>query len=110
MVQIIRPGVTWISGFAARTDVIDLDEDVREDRAEQAVEHDRLGEGEAEPLDALELSAELGLSCNRLDHRTEDVPDADAGTEGAESDAEREADRLPGLRHVSVDCCEDRCD
>src|SRR6185295_5856493 len=47
IVQIIRPGLTSIRGFAA---TMCLDQDVREDRAEQAVEHDRLGEGEAEPL------------------------------------------------------------
>src|SRR3954454_7932996 len=78
-----------------------LDEDVRQNRAEQAVEHDRLGEREAEPLDALQLTAELGLPCDRLDHRGEDVADADAGAECAEADAEREADRLAGLRDVA---------
>ena len=84
-----------------------LDEDVREDRAEQAVEHDRLGEGEAEPLDALQLAAQLGLAGDRLDHRAEDVADADAGAERAETDAEREADRLAGLGDVGGRCGED---
>src|SRR4051812_47776422 len=77
------------------------DEDVREDRAEQAVEHDGLGEREAQPLDALQLAAQLGLAGDRLDHRAEDVADADAGAERAEADAEREADGLPGLRDVA---------
>src|SRR2546421_12611745 len=72
-----------------------LNEDVREDRAEQAVEDDGLGQREAEPLDALELAAELGLACDRLDHRAEDVADADAGAERAETDAEREPNCLP---------------
>src|SRR2546429_1866546 len=98
IVQIIRPGVTWISGFDAS---IGLDQDVGEDRAEQAVEHDRLGQGEAEPLDALELAAELGLAGDGLDHRREDVSDADTRTKGPETDAERESDGLAGLRHVS---------
>ena len=70
-------------------------------RAEQAVEHDGLGQCEAEPLDALELAAELGLAGDRLDHRAEDVADADAGAERAEADAEGEADRLAGLRDVA---------
>ena len=89
-----------MSGFDAS---IALDQDVREDRAEQAVEHDGLGEGEAEPLDALQLAAQLGLAGDRLDHRAEDVADADAGAERAETDTESEADRLAGLRDRRVD-------
>src|ERR671933_501843 len=73
------------------------DEDVGEEAADQAVEDDGLGQREAEPLDALQLPAQLGLARHRLDHRAEDVPDADAGAEGAEADAERERDRLPGV-------------
>src|SRR5205814_7159132 len=83
-----------------------LHQDVREDRAEQAVEHDRLGEGEAEPLDALQLAAQLGLAGDGLDHRAEDVPDADSGAEGPETDAEGEADRLAGFRDIARRCCE----
>src|SRR5256885_17179224 len=78
-----------------------LNEDVREDRAEQAVEDDGLGHREAEPLDALELAAELGLACDRLDHRAEDVADADAGAERTEADAEREPDCLPCFGDVA---------
>src|ERR1700760_892087 len=95
IVQIISPGVTWMSGFDAS---IPLDQDVRQERAEQAVEHDCLGQCEAEPLDALQLTTELRLAGDRLDHRSEDVADADAGAERAETDAEREADRLAGVR------------
>src|SRR5262245_63949936 len=87
-----------MSGFVATG--IGLDEDEREDRAEQAVEHDGLGEREAEPLDARELTAELGLPGDGLDHRAEDVADADAGSERAETDAERERDRLAGVGAV----------
>src|SRR4029450_13141144 len=50
---------------------------------------------------ALKLTAELGLPRDRLDHRAEDVANADAGAEGAEADAEREADRLAGFGHVA---------
>src|SRR3954452_14601151 len=104
IVQIIRPGLTSIRGFAAS---MCLDQDVREDRAEQAVDHARLGEGEAEPLDALKLAAQLGLPGDRLDHRAEDVADADAGAESAGGDAEREPDRLAGLRDVACGGGED---
>src|SRR2546430_15408374 len=57
----------------------------------------RLGEREAEPLEALQLAAQLGLTGDRLDHRAEDVADADAGAERAEADTERKADRLAGV-------------
>ncbi len=71
--------------------------DVGEQAADQAVEHDSLGEREAEPLDALQLTAQLGLARNRLDHRPEDVADADAGSQRAEANAESECDRLAGV-------------
>src|SRR5436309_971851 len=103
IVQIISPGVTEISGLAA---IIPLHQHVGEDRAEQSVEDDRLGQREAEPLDALQLAAQLGLAGDGLDHRAEDVADADTGAERAEADAEREANRLAGLRHVARRCRE----
>ena len=78
-----------------------LNQHVRQDRAEQSVEHDGLGQREAEPLNPLQLAAELGLACDLLDHRAEDVADADTGAERAEADAERESDRLPGFRNVT---------
>src|SRR5205809_522166 len=79
------------------------DEDICEQTADQAVEHDRFRQCEAEPLDALELAAQLGLAGDCLDHRTEDVADADAGAERAETDAERERDGLPGFGGVARD-------
>src|SRR5438552_9031584 len=78
-----------------------LNQHVRQDRAEQSVEHDGLGQREAEPLNPLQLAAELGLACDRLDHRAEDVADADTGAERAEADAEREPDRLSCFRYVA---------
>ena len=45
----------------------------------------------------VQLTAELGLARDRLDHRAEDVADADAGPERAEADAESERDRLAGV-------------
>ena len=74
-----------------------LDEHEGEQAADQAVEHDGLGEREAEPHDPLELAAQLRLAGDGLDHRAEDVADADAGAERAEADAERERDRLAGV-------------
>src|SRR6476659_8458516 len=76
------------------------DEDVGEQAADEAVEDDRLREREAEPLNARELAAELGLAGDRLDHRAEDVADADAGAERTEADAERKRDRLAGVGAV----------
>ena len=69
-----------------------LDEHVAEQAADETVEDDGLGEGEAEPLDALELAAQLGLPRDRLDHRAEDVADTDAGAERAEADRRRRLD------------------
>src|SRR5712691_5438842 len=77
------------------------DQDVGEDRAEEAVEDDRLGQREAEPLDSRQLASQLWLARNGLDHRAEDVADADAGAERAETDTEGETDRLPGFRYVA---------
>src|SRR2546425_8658112 len=86
----------------------ELDEDVGQDRPEQAVEDDRLRQREAEPLDPLQLTAQLRLARDGLDHRAEDVADADAGSERAETDAEGEADRLSGLRDVARGCSKNR--
>src|SRR5947209_6497223 len=104
----MRPGVTWMRALDAS--IRFLDEHVGEQAADEAVEHDRLGEREAEPLDALQLTPELGLAGDRLDHRAEDVPDADAGAERAEADAQGKADRLAGLRHVPRGGGDDGCE
>src|SRR5580700_6236095 len=87
-----------------------LDEDVAEQTAEEAVEHDRLGQGEAEPHQPLELSAELGLAGDRLDHGAEDVADAGAGAGGAEADAGRERDRLTGVNDPLLAGRHTRCE
>src|SRR5205807_10199695 len=84
-----------------------LDENVGQDRAEQAVEDDCLGEGESEPLDSLELAPKLRLASDGLDHRAEDDADTDTGSGCAEPDAEPGADCLTGLRDVAGRCGED---
>src|SRR5581483_5091916 len=104
-VQIIRPGTTLIRPDAA-TIPIELDEHVAEQAADEAVEDDGLGQREAQPLDPLQLAAQLGLARDRLDHRAED--DADAGAERAEADAERERDRLAGVGDVAGDGGDER--
>src|SRR5215216_4254824 len=91
--------MTLISPESAST-IIVLDEHVGQKAAEQAVEDDGLGEREPEPLDPLQLSTELRLPGDGLDHRAEDVADANAGAERAQSDAERERDCLAGVRRV----------
>src|SRR5689334_14965728 len=101
IVQIIRPGVTWMRALLASISSATSHQDVRQESADEAVEHDGLGQREAEPLDALELTAELGLAGDALDHRAEDVPDADARAERAEADTEGERDRLAGFGHVA---------
>src|SRR5213595_3364682 len=101
IVQTIRPGTTLMRPDDATSVVIAAsDQDVGEQAADQAVEDDRLGEGEAEPHDPLQLAAQLRLARDRLDHRAEDVADADAGVERTEADAERERDRLPRIGAV----------
>src|SRR5262249_23286147 len=98
IVQIISPGMIWTSGFVpSRFGLMFLDQDVAEQAAEEAVEDDGLGGGEAEPHEALELAAQLGLAGDGLDHRAEDDADARAGAGGAEADAERQRDRLAGV-------------
>src|SRR3954454_847518 len=67
---------------------IRLGEEEGDQAEDERVEHDRLGEREAQPLDRRDLVAHLGLAGDRLDHLAEDVADADAGADGAESCAD----------------------
>src|SRR5215213_9060068 len=64
----------------------------------QAVEEARLGEREAEPLDARDLVAHLGLPGDGLDDLAEDDADADAGADGTQAATHAEGDRPPGVR------------
>src|SRR4051794_24995897 len=81
---------------AASRVVIGLEEEC--DQAEdERVEDDRLGEREAEPLDARDLLAHLRLAGDRLDHLAEDVADADARADRAEAGADAEGDRLEAV-------------
>src|SRR3712207_9560976 len=56
----------------------------------------------AEPLDARDLLAHLGLARHRLDHLAEDVADADAGADRAEAGADAERDRLEAVADLSL--------
>src|SRR3954470_9409205 len=104
-VQIITPIPGWTRKFplpAATTVMscrvaIRLREEEGDQAEDERVEHDRLGEGEAEPLDRGNLVAHLGLARDRLDHLAEDVADADARADRAEARADAERDRLDRL-------------
>src|SRR3954454_9480000 len=119
-VQIIRPtfGLTrklelWSSAeveACARTnvpsDVIRLTEEERDQAEDERVEHDRLGEREAQPLDRRDLVAHLGLAGHRLDDLAEDVAHAHARADGAQAGADAEGDgleALAGIRGLSDD-------
>ncbi len=69
-------------------------EEERDQAEDEGVEHDRLGQGEAEPLDRGDLVAHLGLAGHRLDDLAEDEADADAGSDGAETGTHAECDGL----------------
>src|SRR5215213_3362576 len=79
--------------------VIGLEEEGDQARHEP-VEEARLGEREAEPLDAGDLVAHLGLARDRLDHLAEDDADADAGAHRAEAAAHAEGDRLARISAI----------
>src|SRR5918997_2153637 len=79
---------------------IGLLEEERDQARDEAVEEARLGECEAEPLDAGDLVAHLGLARHGLDDLAEDDADADAGAHGAEATANTEGDRLARVRAV----------
>src|SRR5918992_1523648 len=68
----------------------------RDQARDQAVEEAGLREREAEPLDAGDLVAHLGLARHRLDDLAEDDADADAGADGAEASTHTEGDRPAG--------------
>src|SRR4051795_4801704 len=105
-VQIITPMPGWTRKFPPPEAVtvmscsvaIRLGEEEGDQAEDERVEHDRLGECEAEPLDRGDLVAHLGLTGDRLDHLAEDVADADARADGAEAGADAERDRLDRLR------------
>src|SRR5215210_2207629 len=79
-------------------------EEERDQAEDERVEDDRLGEGEAEPLDARDLLAHLGLTGDRLDHLAEDVAHADARADRAEPGADAERDRLEAVGGVGCLC------
>src|SRR3954452_9840094 len=115
-VQIITPMPGWTRKFPPPDDAamvrwcrapIRLREEEGGQAEDERVEHDRLGQGEAEPLDRRDLVAHLGLTCDRLDYLAEDVADADAGPDRAEPRADAEGEAL-GTACLSNDG-NDRC-
>src|SRR5215212_11719581 len=86
---------------AASTNGIALRREEEGDEAkDERVEHDRLGQCEAEPLDRGDLIAHLRLTGHRLDDLAEDEADAHARADGAEAGADAQRDRLAGLAAV----------
>src|SRR6185437_13380208 len=77
---------------------IRLTEEEGDEAEDERVEHDRLGQGEAQPLDRGDLVAHLGLAGHRLDDLAEDEAHADAGADGAEARAHAERDGAQALR------------
>ena len=85
-------------------------EDVGEQAGDEAVEEHGLGEREAQPLDAGDLVAHLGLAGDRLDHLAEDDADADARADRAETAADRDPEARPSIperRREREDVCKD---
>src|SRR3954470_7561811 len=97
-VQIMSPTPGWTRKLPdeARRAVIVFAlaarEEERDQTEDEGVEHDRLGEREAQPLDRRDLVPHLGLAGHRLDDLAEDVADADARADGAEAGADAEGD------------------
>src|ERR671917_347892 len=83
-------------------------EEERDEAEDEGVEHDRLGQCEAEPLDRGDLVAHLRLTGHRLDDLAEDVADADAGADGAEAGSDAEGDRLQSVGRVRTAALGDR--
>src|SRR4051812_39781679 len=107
-VQIITPAPGWTRKLpppSAMTfgAVIVLREEERDQAEDERVEHDRLGEREAEPLDRGDLVTHLRLARDRLDHLAEDVADADARADRAEAGSDAQRDCLAVLARLGQD-------
>src|SRR3954449_12138701 len=106
-VQIITPapGLTRKSPppDAVTSAPIGLREEERDQAEDARVEHDRLGEREAEPLDRRDLVTHLRLARDRLDHLAEDVADADAPADRAEAGSDAQRDCLAVLARLGQD-------
>src|SRR3954463_317628 len=105
-VQIITPMPGWTRKFPPPDDAaiviscrapIRLREEEGDQAEDERVEHDRLGQGEAQPLDRRDLVAHLGLAGHRLDDLAEDEADAHARTDGAQAGADAQGDRAQTL-------------
>src|SRR5688572_2630295 len=86
-----------VAMMSGRSIIAGLQEE-RDKARDQAVEEAGLREREAEPLDAGDLVAHLGLTRDGLDHLAEDDADAHAGADGTKTAAHAERDRLAGVR------------
>src|SRR5919106_2478373 len=71
-----------------------ISEEEGDEAEDERVERNCLDQREAEPLDAGDLLAHLGLARDRLDHAREEEPEPDAGADRPQSGADAERDRL----------------
>src|SRR3954453_8838150 len=98
-VHSISPTFGLTRKLSAAMTCMALEEEGDEARHEP-IEEARLGEREAEPLDAGDLVAHLRLAGDRLDHLAEDDADAHAGADGTEAATHAEGDRLARVRAI----------
>jgi hypothetical protein len=76
-----------------------LDQEEGDEAHEQGVERNRLGQCKAEESDRQKITAELGLTSDRLDGLAEDVAHANARADCAQTGRETESQ--------SLGCCDD---
>src|SRR3954465_3881463 len=97
-VQIITPapGLTRKSPppDAVTSAPIGLREEERDQAEDERVEHDRLGEREAEPLDRRDLVTHLPPARGPPEPLAEDLAGREARADGAQSGADAQGDRL----------------
>ena len=84
-------------GMCAAADISDLEQEGCDEPADEAVEEAGLGQGEAEPLVALDVLAQLRLTGLGRDRRAEHGTDARTRAGRATAGANAEGDRLAGL-------------
>src|ERR1700752_4776966 len=81
-------------------------EHVRDEAGDEPVEEARLGQSEAEPLDARDLIGHLRLARERFADLAEDDANADTGPDGAQAapDPDPESGADPGRGGEREDC------
>ena len=99
---VIRKEPDAAIGVCAAADISGLEQEGCDEPADEAIEEAGLGQGEAEPLVALDVLPELRLTGLGLDRGTEHRADAGTRARCATAGADAEGDRLAGLLAVEV--------